>query len=242
MSLSLHAQVVTNHITIGGERYEFVGDMNMDLRTQPPRNGRYDNLRHTDLNTYLTSFIRDAIFNGEDLNLAVSNPNAHYTLGATGHAYPVNTVTLVDHDSFYGRGERVGGSSWGSWWPGFIVTISDTYWNWVDSRGKLKLFYHEFGHALLRKDHICDTTEAWVTPDGGRSHQLHENILNIMGTGTCDRRYVDNRGQRGPGYNQIGMYCAPTKQNCESYGDYNFLNWDSLLDHHNLLCQNRIIS
>ena len=219
MSLSIHAQVVTNHITIRGERYEFVGDMDLDLRTQPERSVRYNNLRHDDLNTYLTSFIRDAIYNEQDLNLGSS-----ISLIVNGVSLPINTMTFVDQDSFYG-GRRIGGSSWRSWYPGFIITINRLIWDWVNSRGKLKLMYHELGHALLMKDHICDVTEAWTTPDGGRSHQLHEDILGVMATGACDPRYG------GPGYNLIGRYCAPTKQNCQSFGEYDFIQWDDLLTH-----------
>ena len=225
MSLSIHAQVVTNHITIGGERYEFVGDMNMELRTQPQRPIRYSSLRHDDLNTYLMSFVRDAIYNGEDLNLAVNDPYSQYVLGGSGITSLINTMRFVDHDSFYGRSSRTGGSSWGSWYPGFIITVSDRIWNWVNSRGKLTLMYHELGHALLRKDHLCDTTEAWVTPNGGLSFQLHEDIFGIMATGACDTR------AGGSGYNLIGRFCAPGKSNCESFGEYDFTQWDDLLDH-----------
>ena len=240
MSLSIHAQVVTNHITIRGERYEFVDDMNLDYRTQPQRPVRYARLDHNDLNTYLTVFIRDAIFNEENLNLSVNYPNTLITLGRTGRSYPINTLTLVDHDSFYGRDNRVRASSWGSLFPGFLVTISDLYWNGSSSRDKLRVFYHELGHALLWKDHVCDVTQAWTTPDGGRSHQLRgrNGILpGIMSTGECEPQYG------GSGYRRIGLWCAPTKQNCESFGEYDFLQWDDLLRHfydvHRQLTTNR---
>ena len=219
MTLSLHAQTVTNHITIRGERYEFIDDMNLDYRTQPLRPVRYARLDHNNLDTYLTTFIRDAIYNGEDLNLGRS-----IDVNYNGVILPVNSMTFVDSEAFYG-GRRIGGSSWRSWYPGFIITINQQYWRGVGNRDKLKLFYHELGHALLMKDHICDVTQAWTTRDGGRSHQNYGDILGIMATGACDTR------NGGSGYNQIGLWCAPTTSICTTSGEYDFTQWNDLLRH-----------
>ena len=220
MSISLHAQTITNHITIRGERYEFIDDMNLDYRTQPLRPVRYAGLDHNDLNTYLTTFIRDAIYNEQDLNLGVSS-----NVNTNGVLLHINTMTFVGHQSFYG-GRNIGGSSWRSWYPGFIITINENIWRrYSNSRQKLKLMYHELGHALLMKDHICDVTQAWTTQDGGRSHQNNGDILGIMATGACDTR------SGGPGYNQIGLWCAPTTSICTTSGEYDFTQWDDLLRH-----------
>ena len=220
MSVSLYAQTVTNHITIRGERYEFIDDMNLDYRTQPLRPVRYARLNHSDLDTYLTTFIRDAIYNEQDLNLGVSE-----SIVENGVSLPINTMTFVDHQSFYG-GRNIGGSSWRSWYPGFIITINENiWWGYSNSRQKLKLMYHELSHALLMKDHICDVTQAWTTQDGGNSHQNNGDILGIMATGACDTRYG------GSGYNQIGLWCAPTTSICTTSGEYDFTQWDDLLRH-----------
>ena len=207
-----------NTITIQGDDYQFVGNHMMEYRTSTTEYS----IDESDPSSYIDDFIRDAILNEQDLDLVPTNNRYANIVYGYALTLRLNTVTLVPSRWYLGK--TIQGSSWV---PngGYIITINQDRWNIIDSDEKFRLMYHELGHALLMKDHICDVTEAWTTPDGGRSHQLHEDILGVMATGACDTRYG------GPGYNLIGRYCAPTKQNCQSFGEYDFIQWDDLLTH-----------
>ena len=220
-----YAQMASS-VTVRGVEYQFVGDSNAKYRVS----GDYSSIVADDPNTYLDVFIRDAILNGKDLNLAHNNSNTYNIRYGYNIAARMNSIRLVP-SRFYNSG-RIGGSSClAPGTAGFIITINEFIWGNFSDREKLSLIYHEFGHALLQYGHICHSTRGLVpSGDSGRAWAWITTRA-IMATAECLETYGVYYGdvfepRPGPGYEILGWNCLDDYPgHCDDWGlDFRDLN------------------
>ena len=205
MSLSLHAQITT--MTIQGDEYTFVGNSFSEWRT--PRTGattedQYPEIVSTDLDTYLMAFVKDAILEGKDLDLAHRGQISDNLLRTPWFLELPNYMDLLrpryddtNYLVFANRPAGVAGSSFNSVDVGYRIEIDPTLWNSLNPgiilvnfghtlfERRLRLMFHELGHALLHYDHRCVARRQWISirPSSG-SRQLGYYVA-IMGTAEC---------------------------------------------------------
>ena len=182
MSINLYAQA--DKMTIRGVAYEFVGDSFSDFRTP-----HYRDIDPTNPSSYLNSFVRYAIHFGANLDLTNDNYGLSLDFSTTttpGATISVrrNQITFVSSATYApysmtlpdGRVASPAASSWGSLHGGYSITVNRDVWNVIDDEDKASLMFHEFGHALLHADHVCERQIF----DEGRW------VVNaVMSTGTC---------------------------------------------------------
>lgn len=186
-------------VSIGGVEYEFVGDNNAWFRVDDV----WWKTVHTvgDLNgpilaenedeiteSYVRAVVREGIINGIDLNLSVGDFTRNILrVSPTSESVivPDNSVTFVD-PSFYPN-PLVGGSSWDSSEPGFIITLNRDHWNRISYTAKVDLMFHELGHAIYGFGHVCHHTSI-----EGSSFKYRA----FMSTGACSVAF------NGPGYEE----------------------------------------
>ena len=219
ISLNFAYAQMAESVTVRGVEYQFVGDSNAKYRVS----GDYSSVDPTNLNTYLDVFVRDAIINGKDLNLAHNSRERHRIVYGSALNLSINSIVFVPN-SFYSN-QRIAGSSWlRAGVPGFLITINEQYWNSASDRDKFKLVYHELGHALLQLGHICNSTKAQV-PSGPRSWTWVTERA-IMATAEClenfrvwssyDGEYIP---RPGPGYEVLGYNCLDSYPgHCNDWG------------------------
>ena len=218
---SLNAQTPASSMTIGGVDYEFVGDSFSSYRLSD-----YSDINPDDPLSYIHAFVRDAIVNEQDLNLG---GNSRETITFTGlsrqrHTLNRNTITFVDQATFY-AGNTVYATSYQSTCPGYILTINRGVWNDdLTDFEKRRLMYHEFGHALLNKEHVCEST---ATYSSALSKLVNHEAMMLGGD--CDE------------INRIGLVCPEDRLvnpdiiervyggTCSNEVD--FSRWDDLLSH-----------
>ena len=215
ISLNFTYAQVAESVTLRGVEYQFVGDSNAEYRVS----GDYSSVDSNDLETYLHVFVRDAIVNGQDLDLSVDT-------GATYGSYFENGVQrFVGQNSLsfinYPRGrENIGASSFGSRRPGYAITVNRSLWDGFSEIKKRTIMYHEFGHALFLFDHLCEATGSWVRVEGGAGRDI---IGGIMYDGTCHNDRV-----------LLAQYCNglvgyPLVPECDTGPDFRI--WETKLNH-----------
>ena len=199
------AQVST--MTIQGDTYTFVDGSFSELRA--PRTGttvqeQYPEIVSTDLNTYLMAFVKDAILGGKDLDLAHHGQTSDNLLRTPWFLELPNYRDLLrpryddtNYLVFANRPAGVAGSSFNSVDVGYRIEIDPTLWNSLNPgivlvnfghtlfERRLRLMFHELGHALLHYDHRCVARRQWISirPSSG-SRQLGYYVA-IMGTAEC---------------------------------------------------------
>lgn len=191
--VSLQAQVTT--FSIRDVEYQIVDGMEYYTTPRPNLNP-YSDIDIDNLDTYVHAFVKDAILSGKSLDLSVSGRSllTQYATKVgtqTIRGYEVtiadNSVNFVDGDGFY-LGLNIGGSSWNSVQPGFRITINrDLYYthtSYQTDTNKRELMYHELGHALLHRAHVCSYSAIRI--DTGTYE-----VPSIMSTGSCGRYFSD---------------------------------------------------
>ena len=48
--------------------------------------------------------------------------------------------------------------------PGFEIVIKSEFWNSIDFDLKRRVIYHEFGHAVMNLEHVCNNFERFPSP------------------------------------------------------------------------------
>ena len=199
---SMNAQV--NTLTIQGEDYMFVGDSFSEWRT--PRTGitareRYPEVVETDLNTYLSAFVKDAILANQNLDLAFPNqPSTSLVRNPWIADHPAAFDPVMDVTRLLEFGDRPGtvaASSFNSTDVGYRIVVDTYEWNRYYDRGgnrinaymsrfeqRIRLMHHEFGHALLHHDHRCIYSSESITVDPYWGH-TQSSYPAIMATSEC---------------------------------------------------------
>ena len=211
-------------MTIGGVKYEFVGNSFSDYRVE-----NYSDIDTSDPLSYIHAFVRDGILNEQDLNLGGNSREAISFTGLNRQRQRLyrNTITFVDQDAFY-VGRSIYATSYQSTCPGYILTINEQVWNTLNDFAKRRLMYHEFGHALLSKEHVCEATSTYI-----EAQAKIVNYESIMLGGECspiERLTLNcppNRNLDG-GFTTHG-YIERLYGPCGS--GYDFSQWRSLLSH-----------
>lgn len=230
LSLNFTYAQMAESVTVRGVEYQFIDDSNAKYRTA----GDYSSIVFDDLNTYLDVFVRDAILNEQDLNLASNDNTIHRIVYGSRINVPTNSIVFVPN-TFYNN-QRIAGSSWlQNGVPGFVITINEFYWNNASDREKFKLVYHELGHALLQFGHICNSTKAQISSGPRAWTWITERA--IMATAEClenfqvwsafDGAYIS---RPGPGYEVLGYNCLDSYPgSCNDWG-LDFRNLNELMD------------
>ena len=196
-----------DHMTIQGVDFQFVDGSFSELRA--PRTGatveeQYPEIISTDLDTYLMAFVKDAVLSGKDLDLAHRGQISDNLLRTPWFLELPNYMEMLRprYDStnylvFANRPAGVAGSSFNSADVGYRIEIDPTLWRDLNPsiaivnfghslfEKRLRLMFHEFGHALLHYDHRCVVQRQWISirpQDGSRQLGYY---LPIMGTAEC---------------------------------------------------------
>ena len=182
-----------SQITIQGITYDFVGDSFMEYRTTRPTTYQANiQTRYSDIQDwddplqFVHAFIRDGVDRGANFDLGDSS--SFMDLVGDEHWNCSNC-------RYPGRASRnlPGGSSYSSTRSGYRIALRQTLWDTFTEEaglyyyGRLKLTYHELGHALLHLQHSCNKFAIMQGPPSncsdGRGHYSEgtwENSLNIM--------------------------------------------------------------
>ena len=178
--LLLICSTVSAQLNIKGTEYVIISDMGIENITVPRTNEErfseldWDQINEGDLTSIVKAFVRDAVSYGANLDLSDLRHQIQI-------ASSRNWNHLDEHPP-----NQPAATSYGSVRPGFNIRINDYWWNHHTTTGirKVKLVYHELGHALLHLGHLCDFVWQYHTNEYG--YQQGHQILGIMSTQACD--------------------------------------------------------
>ena len=214
ISLNFTYAQVAESVTLRGVEYQFVGDSNAELRVS----GDYSSLDPNDLETYLDVFVRDAIVNGQDLDLAVDNGRTYgsYFEDRVQNFVQQNSLSFINYPEAH---SNVAASSYSSQRQGYAITVNRDLWDDFSEDKRRDVMYHEFGHALLLFDHLCEATGNWVEVEGGAARDI---VGGIMYDGTCENSIILSQYCNG-------LHNLQLDPPCDSGADFRI--WDHKLAH-----------
>ena len=221
-------------MNIQGTDYHFVGDSFSEYRSP----GDYSTIVEDDLVSYVKVFIRDAIVDGQELGLDLTNDVRRVTLNYRNRVFEVrnNSISFTPN-SFYGTTSGIQGASYRDGTPQWIILISRFEWDREPAIEKRRIAYHELGHALLHKEHSCKTTEhreiVRYHTVGNTVAPAEFRIINswaVMATGAC-RDDTKDLWETLNYTCQEGLAPFINRNDCVGGGEFDFRIWRDRLTH-----------